>query len=173
VRIGAAGAAAGVSARTLRYYEQRGLLPPARRSEGGLRSYDAADVARVLRIRELAEVLGSDLDEIAAVLQAEDRLAELRQARDQLGPSPDPRRRLELLAEAERINAGLQDQVRGRVQRLSAMLDELERTAARYTRLRADLQAGRPPEGDQTPAGGGGQAPAPVSASPEDGLAGA
>ena len=45
----------GVSARTLRYYEQIGLLPHVKRSDGGMRLYTEQDVALVREIRRLKE----------------------------------------------------------------------------------------------------------------------
>jgi len=76
--ISEAAARAGVSARALRYYQQIGLLVPARTTPGGMRRYSADDLARVARIRELQALLGLNLEEIALVLRNEDRLAEIR-----------------------------------------------------------------------------------------------
>ncbi|MEU0304385.1 MerR family transcriptional regulator [Streptomyces sp. NPDC006175] len=53
MRIGDAAAAAGTTPRALRFYEERGLLPPPARSATGQRQYSARDVARVGFIREL------------------------------------------------------------------------------------------------------------------------
>ncbi|NYI05644.1 MerR family transcriptional regulator [Allostreptomyces psammosilenae] len=52
MRIGELSRRTGVSERALRYYEEQGLLRPARRPSG-YREYDEADVARVRRIRLL------------------------------------------------------------------------------------------------------------------------
>jgi DNA-binding transcriptional MerR regulator len=52
VRIGELGERVGLSARTLRHYEERGLLP-ARRRANGYREYDEQDVALVAEIRSL------------------------------------------------------------------------------------------------------------------------
>ena len=78
--IGAAAEKAGVSQRALRYYQQLGLLTPCACTPGGLRRYSAEDLARVARIRQLQELLGLNLDEIAVMLRGEDRLAEIRLA---------------------------------------------------------------------------------------------
>ncbi len=78
--IGAAAVQAGVTERALRYYQQLGLLTPAQCTTGGTRRYSRDDLARVGHIRELQKLLGLDLDEVAAVLRNEDRLAEIRQA---------------------------------------------------------------------------------------------
>lgn len=61
VRIGELGRRAGVSARTLRHYEELGLLP-ARRRANGYRDYDERDVRVVAEIRSLVE-LGFALEE--------------------------------------------------------------------------------------------------------------
>jgi DNA-binding transcriptional MerR regulator len=53
VRIGEAAAAAGTTARALRYYEQRGLLPAPARSASGQREYGEGEVARVRVIRDM------------------------------------------------------------------------------------------------------------------------
>lgn len=63
---------AGVSERTLRYYDQLGLLPPASATEAGYRLYGEADLARLQRILFLRE-LDFPLKEIAPMLQAEAR----------------------------------------------------------------------------------------------------
>ncbi|MFC8430466.1 MerR family transcriptional regulator [Streptomyces sp. NPDC057253] len=53
MRIGDAAAAAGTTPRALRFYEERGLLPPPRRTATGQRRYGPDEVARVRVIREL------------------------------------------------------------------------------------------------------------------------
>jgi len=59
---------AGVSVRTLHYYDEIGLLPPARGSGNGYRYYGEADILRLQQILFYKE-LGLGLDEIGAVLQ--------------------------------------------------------------------------------------------------------
>lgn len=61
VRIGELGRRAGVSPRTLRHYEELGLLA-ARRRANGYRDYDERDVALVSEIRSLVD-LGFALEE--------------------------------------------------------------------------------------------------------------
>jgi MerR family transcriptional regulator, repressor of the yfmOP operon len=78
--IGAAAERAGVSQRALRYYQQLGLITPCACTPGGMRRYSEDDLARVARIRQLQELLGLNLDEIALVLRGEDRMAEIRLA---------------------------------------------------------------------------------------------
>jgi DNA-binding transcriptional MerR regulator len=66
-RIGELARMTGVSPRTLRFYDEAGLLPPSGRSEAGYRLYGAADVRRLLRIVGLRH-LGFGLEEIGALL---------------------------------------------------------------------------------------------------------
>jgi MerR family copper efflux transcriptional regulator len=74
MRIGDAAAAAGTTPRALRFYEQRGLLPPAPRTLSGQREYDARDVARVRIIRELLS-LGLTVEDVRSCADRLDRLA--------------------------------------------------------------------------------------------------
>ncbi|MFG2587813.1 MerR family transcriptional regulator [Streptomyces sp. NPDC048438] len=64
MRIGDAAAAAGTTPRALRFYEERGLLPPPARSTTGQRQYSARDVARVGFIRELL-ALGLTVEDLS------------------------------------------------------------------------------------------------------------
>lgn len=63
----------GVTARALRLYESRGLIPSATRGENGYRYYDSGQIARVRRIRDLKE-LGFTLREIKACLDADESM---------------------------------------------------------------------------------------------------
>ena len=67
MNIGDAAAAAGVSAKMIRYYEQAGLVPPADRSASGYRIYGDADVHRLRFIRR-ARDLGFPVAEIGELL---------------------------------------------------------------------------------------------------------
>jgi DNA-binding transcriptional MerR regulator len=78
-------AMAGVSARALRYYDQVGLLKPARTSRSGYRLYGEAEIDRLQQILFYRE-LGVDLDTIRSIVAAPafDRIAALRDHRTQL-----------------------------------------------------------------------------------------
>jgi DNA-binding transcriptional MerR regulator len=67
---------AGVSARTVRFWSDRGVLPPVDRSSGGYRLYDAAALARLELIRTLRD-LGLGLDAVNALLTRQVTLADL------------------------------------------------------------------------------------------------
>jgi DNA-binding transcriptional MerR regulator len=137
LRIGQAAEAAGVSTRTLRYYEQRGLLRPSGHSPGGERRYSAADIERLRTIRQLVDQLGTDLDTVRALLDAEDRLAGIRA--EYRKPGQSPARQEQLLDEAESMNAALRAQVATRIAALAALQTYLEERAARYVAARDEL----------------------------------
>ncbi len=61
---------AGVSLRTVRYYEEIGLLPPAGLTSGGIRLYGQRDVTRLRFIRRL-KALGMSIEEIKMSLGLE------------------------------------------------------------------------------------------------------
>jgi MerR family redox-sensitive transcriptional activator SoxR len=65
--IGAVARQAGVAASTVRYYEQRGLLPPPLR-RNGQRRYGAT-VVEQLRLIKFAQRVGFTLDEITTLVQ--------------------------------------------------------------------------------------------------------
>jgi DNA-binding transcriptional MerR regulator len=72
LQIGEAAERAHLTQRTLRYYEEKGLLKPPTRMEGGFRLYSQEDMQRIERIRELKDLLGFSLAEIKDMLEAED-----------------------------------------------------------------------------------------------------
>ena len=68
---------AGVHPQTLRIYERKGLLEPAR-TQGGSRRYSEADIRHLRRIQELTDE-GLNLTGVKRVLELEARVAELEQ----------------------------------------------------------------------------------------------
>ncbi|GAC1456246.1 MAG: hypothetical protein PVS3B3_01640 [Ktedonobacteraceae bacterium] len=58
--------------RTLRYYEEVGLLVPTGRTEGNYRRYSEEDVQRLERIKELRDLLGFSLTDIRELIHAEE-----------------------------------------------------------------------------------------------------
>jgi len=70
VKIGQVASGAGVSIDTVRFYERRGVLPPAPRTAAGYRIFTDAAVARIKLARRL-QGLGLTLDEITGALHAQ------------------------------------------------------------------------------------------------------
>ncbi len=71
MRIGQLAVETGFSVRTIRFYEQSGLLPAPERTSAGYRVYDRDAVTRLRFVRS-AQGLGLSLAEIAAVLRVRD-----------------------------------------------------------------------------------------------------
>jgi MerR family transcriptional regulator, repressor of the yfmOP operon len=77
LQIGEVADRTGVTQRTLRFYEERGLLKPPTRMDGGFRLYSEDDVARVEQIKRLQSLLGLTLAEIKDMVEAEEVKEEL------------------------------------------------------------------------------------------------
>jgi DNA-binding transcriptional MerR regulator len=67
LRIGKVAERTGLSLRTVRYYEETGLVVPSGRTEGGFRLYSEADVARLVAVKEM-KPLGLTLEEMSDLL---------------------------------------------------------------------------------------------------------
>jgi MerR family transcriptional regulator, repressor of the yfmOP operon len=142
LRIGDAAARFGVSARTLRYYEELGLLAPSGYTSGGERRYHSSDLAQLERILELRDVLGMNLDEIRTFLQTENRLDELRtQYRERKAqPTAKARRQQrEILEELLSLTESLTEQLDSKLERMTQFREELASKAQRCRSLLADL----------------------------------
>lgn len=150
IRIGEVAERAGVSTRTLRYYEELGLLPRSPRSAGGNRLFRPAEVERVQRIRAMQELMGLDLDEIRTVLDAEDRMEELRR---QYRRGRDLESRRALLAEAMALNERQVNLVRSKLERLQTFYEELLAKAARYRELQECIGVVDDPSAGSAPSG--------------------
>ncbi len=70
----------GLTKRTLRYYEEVGLLQPTDRTEGNYRRYCADDLQRIDRIKELRDLLGFSLTDIRQLLSTEDERGQIKVA---------------------------------------------------------------------------------------------
>ena len=94
LRIGEVAELTGTTPRTIRYYEEIGLLPGAGdRAQGQHRIYSEADVERVREIIRLRDLLGLSLEELATLLEAETARAALRRE-IQYADDPDEIRRM-------------------------------------------------------------------------------
>jgi DNA-binding transcriptional MerR regulator len=98
LRIGDVANAVGTTPRTIRYYEEIGLLPESiSRPAGHHRVYTEADVERLREVLHLRSLLGVSLEELKELVEAEDARALIRREYQE---SDDPARRRELLDEA-------------------------------------------------------------------------
>jgi MerR family transcriptional regulator, repressor of the yfmOP operon len=79
MRTGEVAERTGLTARTIRYYEEIGLLPePAARRKGEHRAYDDGDVERLSELTRLRDLLNISLDELKQLVEAEEARAAIR-----------------------------------------------------------------------------------------------
>jgi DNA-binding transcriptional MerR regulator len=119
LRIGQVALRSGVTPRTIRYYEELGLLPASDREQGKHRIYTESDIERLKEVTRLRDLLGLSLDELRSVVVAEAVRADARR-RFHESESPDERR-----AALEEALPHLETQL-GLVRRRLAELQELE-----------------------------------------------
>jgi DNA-binding transcriptional MerR regulator len=94
VRISEVATEVGTTTRTIRYYEEIGLLSGSEdREHGAHRTYDEGDVERLREVLQLKELLGVSLDELKTLVEAEDARAALR-AEWHSGDADEARRRV-------------------------------------------------------------------------------
>jgi DNA-binding transcriptional MerR regulator len=154
LRIGDVARLLGTTPRTIRYYEEIGLLPEApARPSGQHRIYTQAEVDRISEVMRLKHLLGVSLEELKTLLTAEEARAEVRAQlrRDDV----DPERRRELLNQAlGHIDRQL-ELVRHRASELAKLEHELSETRKRVRRKVRGLDAARdgtfPPSEEMTP----------------------
>ena len=121
LRIGEVARRAGTTPRTIRYYEEFGLLPEAPgRDAGRHRLYTEADVERLLELLRLKDLLGLSLDELRGVIEAEEARGALRAEWHEGHPSTERRRQI-----IEEAQGHIADQL-ALVRRRREKLDELE-----------------------------------------------
>ncbi|HEY4897442.1 MAG TPA: MerR family transcriptional regulator [Solirubrobacteraceae bacterium] len=133
LRIGDVARMVETTPRTIRYYEEIGLLPEApARAAGQHRLYTEAEVERLREVMRLKNLLGVSLEELKTLLTAEEARAEVRaQLRRE---DVEPGRRRELLGEAlGHIDRQL-ELVRHRAAELSRLEHELHETRKRVRR---------------------------------------
>jgi DNA-binding transcriptional MerR regulator len=140
MRIGEVAREVGTTPRTIRYYEEIGLLPDAAgRPSGGHRVYDAAAVERLRELLRLKELLGVSLEELRELAEREEARAVLRR---ELQESDDPRRRREILESAMAHIDRQLELVRRRKRELEKLEDELGSRRRRVKRRLAGEAAG-------------------------------
>lgn len=126
-QIGQVAAHTGLTPRTLRYYEQQGLMRPAHRKLTGYRRYSDLDVQRILLIRQFQQLLGLSLADIRHALAIDIDPDVEPDAPRTAARATDP----DLATQRERTTAALAA--------LDRDLAAVEQQRARLTRLRSDL----------------------------------
>ena len=141
LQIGEVAEQLGLTPRTLRYYEEIGLLAPPSRMEGGFRLYSAADIVRLENIVQLKRLLGFSLAEIKQVVEAMESLKLLRQE-SKLASDLETKR--DTLQKALMILEQQVDVLDGRLRQVAEMRDSFNerslRVRERLEQIEAELQ---------------------------------
>jgi MerR family transcriptional regulator, repressor of the yfmOP operon len=138
-RIDQVAARTGLTKRTLRYYEEIGLLEPSTRTEGGYRLYSEADIEHLERIKRLRDLLGFSLAEIREIAEAEEQREQVRAAWQR---ETDPQARMAWLDRSEELT---QRQLRLIEEKLAGLQEMQANLLARLERVRerrAEEEAG-------------------------------
>jgi DNA-binding transcriptional MerR regulator len=142
LRIHEVAAELGLTTRSIRYYEELGLLEPAARSEGAYRLYDPDDIERLRFIKGLRDDAGFSLAEIGALL--EDEAARARN-RERFRSTRDRTERRVILADAmTRVDRQIAS-LRAKSDRLQEMIEAAEKRRAHLDEHLAELDAGVEP----------------------------
>lgn len=129
----------GLTKRTLRYYEELGLLDPAQRSEGNYRLFKVEDLDTLQRIKEMRDLLGLGLSEIREMVRHELERQEARSRfyhQDATAPT-----RLSAIDDAERATREQLHMIETRIAALNKMGQSLRERLATYERLRAEISS--------------------------------
>jgi DNA-binding transcriptional MerR regulator len=140
LRIGEVAQLTGTTPRTIRYYEEIGLLPePRHRDHGRHRAYSDADVERLREIVRLKELLGLSLDQLRQLLEAEEARAGLRREWEHAEAADDRRRILEESLRHIDAQLALVEERRAELERLrEALRDKRHRVRTRLRTLRTE-----------------------------------
>ena len=139
LRIGEVAELTGTTPRTIRYYEEIGLLPSTEERElGKHRCYTQADVERVQEILRLRNLLGLSLEQLSQLLAAEEARAEIRR---EIAQSEDPEDQRRLLTDALGHIGTQLELVRGRRRQLEELERELVDKRRRVQKRLGDLTA--------------------------------
>jgi MerR family copper efflux transcriptional regulator len=129
-QIGEVAERTGLSLRTVRYYEEQGLVRPAKRTDGGFRLYRESEIARLERIKEM-KPLGFTIQEMRELLDALDRLA---------GAKPESRahqRALTRLGESAKATKERTRELRAALEAADRFSGQLDRELRRHRRKAA------------------------------------
>lgn len=129
LQIGEASERSGLTQRTLRYYEEKGLLEPPTRMEGGFRLYSDGDLERLERIKQLKELLGFSLAEVKEMLDADEvRL----QIKAEWRKDADAAEKTEKIRTAREATIQQLSLIDAKIERMNAMRHELSERLTRY-----------------------------------------
>ena len=129
LQIGEVAERTGVTQRTLRFYEEKGLLKPPSRLDGGFRLYSEEDVTRVERIKELQSLLGLSLADIKEMVEADEVKLQIKATYRRDAKVSERKAKLGRAIEVTEHQAAIIDQ---KLRALQEMKDTLEEKLRQY-----------------------------------------
>jgi DNA-binding transcriptional MerR regulator len=137
LRIGEVAELVGITPRTIRYYEELGLLNAApTRTKGAHRMYTQADVAQLQELIRLRDLLGLTLDELVTLAETEEARRALR---EQWHDDPTDLERIEILDQAIELAQRQLKLLQTRREKLEEFAAELDEKLRRLRRQRREL----------------------------------
>lgn len=127
----------GLTKRTLRYYEEVGLLPPTGRTEGNYRRYTQEDIQYLERIKNLRNLLGFSLSDIRVILEAEYERLQIKEAYRQ---ETEPSNKIAQLDHADEIIRHQLELIEQKIAGLEQMRASLLGKMERHEQTRQSLQ---------------------------------
>lgn len=118
----------GLTKRTIRYYEELGLIPPPERSEGGMRLYTQQHIERLNQIVNARDVLGFSLQEILDFVSIREKLGEHRDAYRQTEETEIKKRQL---LDIQQIIIQQMEMVDRKLEKMAQFRKELEQLSKR------------------------------------------
>jgi DNA-binding transcriptional MerR regulator len=150
LRINEVAAEVGLTTRTIRYYEEMGLLEPAARSEGDYRLYDESDLERLQFIRSLRDDAGFALAQIRQLLEDEDARE---RNNERLRATHDPAERRALFVDARtRVDRQI-ELLEAKAGRLATMIEEARARGRHLDAHLTELDGGPEPHPERVAAG--------------------
>jgi DNA-binding transcriptional MerR regulator len=140
LQIGEVADRTGVTQRTLRFYEERGLLKPPTRMDGGFRLYSETDVGRVEQIKRMQNLLGLTLAEIKDMVEAEEVRGELDAT---FRPDRPVEERIQRVGRRIEVTQRQYDIIASKLTAMQEMREDLEAKLARWREVIADLEKER------------------------------
>lgn len=137
LQIGEVAERTGVTQRTLRFYEEKGLLTPPGRMDGGFRLYSEDDVKRVKYIRRLQDLLGVTLADIKEMVEAQEVLRMLKAQYRPDAAVEDKKRQLRKATEVVQAQYAI---VKQKAEQLEEMKSQLEERLKTFDRWMGELE---------------------------------
>jgi len=140
LQIGEVAQRTGVTQRTLRFYEEKGLLRPPSRMDGGFRLYSEEDVKRVKHIRRLQDLLGVSLADIKEMVDADEVLRELRSQYRPESAITEKRKQLQKATDVTKAQFAIVKQKTEQMREMETQLEERLQLFARWKRELDELE---------------------------------